>query len=76
MNLDTRLGLNTSSETKRGHFEDILYSTEVIYSSSDQDYDSRDRKTGEFLFEAQRVFGDMLTSLDTLDCSQSAYNVS
>ena len=35
--LDTRLGLNTASETDRCQFDD---STEVIYSDSNQKYDS------------------------------------
>lgn len=31
--------LNTVSETNRGQFEDREYSTEMIYSGSDQDYE-------------------------------------
>ena len=40
--LDTRLGLNTASETNRCQFEDRRYSSE--YSSSDQHYDSGDEE--------------------------------
>lgn len=38
------LGLNAASEGYRGQREDRGHSTEVIYSRSNQDYDSRDEK--------------------------------
>ena len=41
MQPDTRMGQNTASDNDRGQFED---GAEGIYSSSDQDYDSRDEK--------------------------------
>ena len=39
------MGLNTSSKSSRGQFDNRGYSTEVIYSSSDQKCEFRDDKT-------------------------------
>lgn len=43
--LDTWLGLNPASKTDGYPFEDRAYNTEVIYSGSNQDYDSQDEKS-------------------------------
>lgn len=43
--LDNWPGLNTASKTERGQFEYRVYSTEAIYSCSDQDYDFWNDKT-------------------------------
>lgn len=37
--------MNMAEHSLRCQFEDRVYSREVIYSSSDCDYDSRDEKT-------------------------------
>lgn len=42
--MGTRTGSNTPSETDRDRFEDREYSTEVIYSGSDQESDSGDEE--------------------------------
>lgn len=42
---DTWLGLNPASKTDGYPFEDRAYNTEVIYSGSNQDYDSQDEKS-------------------------------
>ena len=41
----TRLELNIASKTNGGQFADRAYSMEMIYSSSDIGYHSRDKKT-------------------------------
>lgn len=43
--LDTRLGPDTVPETGESQIDNRGYSTEMIYSSSNEDYDSRDERT-------------------------------
>ena len=45
VNTFTELELNTASETTECQFEDKEYSAEVIYSGSDQDFDSGEKRT-------------------------------
>lgn len=44
------MGLNAASETDRVHFDNMGYSMEVIYSSSDQNDDSTQECFSEFYF--------------------------
>ena len=60
--LDSWLGLNSISESDgsqcedRGLITEVIYTTEVIYSGSDQDYDSGDEETHQERTERERVW--------------------